>query len=128
MTSRYDAQRDRVAGALVDNGATWLATAALVAIAAGYFSRHSLPVYAAAMLIAVVALASFLASLRFYHPGWSWIGWMVPVALSGLVIQPVRVGVISPFTALYAYALAAAGVLAVLFLARERLRKWVTAP
>ena len=126
MTSRYDAERAEAAGALFDNGATWLATAALVAIVAGYFSRHSLPVYAAALLIAAVALASILASLRFYHPWFSWVGWLVPLALSALVIQPVRVGVISLLTALYAYSLAAVGVFGVLFVARDRLKKWVT--
>lgn len=126
MTSRHDAGRARAAGALFDNSATWLATAALVAIVAGCFARHSLPVYAAAMVIVGVALASILASLRFYHPWFSWMGWGVPVALLGLVIQPVRVGVISPVTALYAYSLAAAGVFGVLFGARDRLKTWVT--
>lgn len=128
MTSRHDAGRDRAAGVLFDHSAAWLAAAAAAAIAAGWLARHSLPVYAAAMLIGVVALASVLAALRFYHLWFSWIGWLVPLALSGLVIQPVRVGVISPFTAMYAYALAAVGVFGVIFLARERLKKWVTAP
>ena len=128
MTSRHDAGRARAAGALFDHSAAWLGAAAVAAIATGWFARHSLPVYAAAILIGGVALASILASLRFYHPGFSWIGWLVPVALSGLVIQPVRVGVISPFTAMYAYALAGVGVFGVIFLARVRLKKWVTAP
>jgi hypothetical protein len=126
MTSRYDAERAGAAGALFDNSATWLGAAAVVAIAAGYFSRHSVPVYAAALVIAAVALASILASLRFFSPRFSWVGWLVPLALSGLVIQPARVGVISPVTALYAYSLAAVGVFGVLFAARDRLKTWVT--
>ena len=121
MTSRA-----RAADPLLGHSATWLGAAASVAVVAGWFARHSLPVYAAAMVIAVVALASVLASLRFYSPRFSWMGWLVPLALSGLVIQPARLGVISPATALYAYALAAAGVFAVLFAARDRLEAWVT--
>lgn len=127
MTSRYDAGRARAAGSLFDHSAAWLAAAAATAIATGWLARHGLPVYVAALLIGSLALASILASLRFYHPRFSWIGWLVAVALAGLVIQPVRVGVISPFTAMYAYALAAVGVFGVIFVGRERLKKWVTA-
>jgi hypothetical protein len=125
VASRYDTERTNLANALFDNSRTWLGSAVLTALVAGFLSRHSLPVYGAAILIGVVALFSILASLRFYSPWLSWIGWFVPLALLGLVVAPVRIGVISPFTALYAYSLAAVGVFGVFFVARDRLKKWV---
>jgi hypothetical protein len=126
MASRYDAQRTSLANALFDNSRNWLGVASLAALVTGFFSRHSLPVYAAAMLVGVASLISILASLRFYSPWFSWIGWLVPLALLGLVIEPVRIGVISPATAVYAYSLGAVGVFGILFAARDGLKKWVT--
>ena len=119
-------KRGAAANALFDNSRTGLGIAVLVAVGAGWFARHSAPVYVAALGMAVIALASILASLRFYNPWWSWAGWFVPLLLAGVVLAPLRVGVISAFTALFAYSLAAVGVFGVLFVARERLKKWVT--
>jgi hypothetical protein len=120
-------KRSAAASAVFDNSGTCLGVAVLAAVVSGYFARHSAPVYVAPLGIAVIALTSILASLRFYNPWWSWAGWFVPLLLAGVVIAPLRVGVISPFTAVFAYSLAAVCVFGVLFVGRHRLKKWVTA-
>ena len=127
VAPRYEAERSAAASALFDNSPTWFGVAALAAAVTGYFARHGAPVYVAALGMAVVALISILASLRYYSPRWSWAGWVVPLLLVGIVLAPMRVGVISPFTAVFAYSLAAVCVFGVLFVARDRLKKWVTA-
>jgi hypothetical protein len=127
MAPRDEAKRSAAASALFDNSRTWLSIAVLSAVVAGCFSRHSAPVYVAALGIAVIALISILASLRFYSPWWSWAGWLVPLLLVAVVLEPMRIGVISPFTAMFAYSLAAVCVFGVLFVARVSLKKWVTA-
>ena len=127
LPPRYEAERSAAANALFDNSRTWLSVAVLAAVGAGFFARHSAPVYVAALGIAVIALISILASLRFYRPWWSWVGWLVPLLLAGVVLEPMRIGVISPFTAVFAYSLAAVCVFGVLFVARVRLKKWVIA-
>ena len=126
MRSRYDAERSAAAAVVLGNSHVFLTIAVLLAIAFGILSQHSTMVYASALIIALVATVSILTSLRIYNPWVSWTGWFVPMLLFGLVMEPVRTGIIALFTVFFAYALAGVLMFAFFTVGRGRLTKWVT--